>query len=108
MCVCVCVCVGGGVPERVGLCMCVRACNLARRMRHIVTSYVAPLAPAGFSTLSHKRRDFRKQVTEHKMCFNSFYDFFSEIFLILRITKRDIIINVKTCSCKVPVILVGF
>jgi hypothetical protein len=28
------------------------------RMRHIVTSYVTPLAPSYFSTLSHKRRFF--------------------------------------------------
>jgi hypothetical protein len=40
----------------------------ATRMRHIVTSFVAPLAPLYFSTVSHKRRDFWKKVTEHKMC----------------------------------------
>jgi hypothetical protein len=28
-------------------------------MRHILTSFVAPLAPPYFSTLSHKRNDFR-------------------------------------------------
>jgi len=31
-----------------------------------------------FSTLSHKRRDFRKEkkkVTEHKMCFDFIYNF---------------------------------
>jgi hypothetical protein len=40
----------------------------AMRMRHIVTSFVAPLAPPRFSALSHKRYDFRKNVIEHKMC----------------------------------------
>jgi hypothetical protein len=40
----------------------------ATRMRHIVTSFVAHLAPSHFSTLSHKRRDYRKKVIEHKMC----------------------------------------
>ena len=36
-------------------------------MRLIVTSFVTPLAPPYFSTLSHKRCDFRKKVTEYKM-----------------------------------------
>jgi hypothetical protein len=42
--------------------------QLATRMRHIVTSFVAPLSPLYLSTLSHKRYDFRKEVTENKMC----------------------------------------
>jgi hypothetical protein len=48
----------------------VRACNLAyaTRMRHVVTSFLAPQGPPHFSTLSHKRRDFRKIVVENKMC----------------------------------------
>ena len=33
----------------------------ATRMRHIVTSYVATLAPPYFSILSHKRHNFRKK-----------------------------------------------
>jgi hypothetical protein len=32
----------------------------AIRLRHIVTSFVAPLAPPHFST-SHKQRDFREK-----------------------------------------------
>jgi hypothetical protein len=31
-----------------------------------------------------------------------------KIFLILRKTRGDIVINVKTSSCKAPIILVGF
>ena len=47
------------------------------RMRHIVTSFVASLAPPNFSTLPHKRHDFRKNVTEHKMCVLIFYTTFA-------------------------------
>ena len=39
----------------------------ATRWRHIVTSFVVPLAPPYFST-SYKRHDFRKKVPQHKMC----------------------------------------
>jgi hypothetical protein len=40
----------------------------ANRMCHIVTSYLAPLAPPYFSTVSHKQHNFREKVTGHKMC----------------------------------------
>ena len=53
------------------VCACVHVALLiqhATRMRHIVTSFVAPLALPCSSTLSHKRHDFRKRVTEYKMC----------------------------------------
>jgi hypothetical protein len=44
------------------------------------------------STLSHERHDFRKRVTEHKMCVLTYFSiFFSETFLFLRITERDLI-----------------
>ena len=59
------------------ICLCVRACvrawacgftcarvalhiQHATHMRHVVTSFVAFLAPPYFSTLFHKRHDFRK------------------------------------------------
>jgi hypothetical protein len=51
--------------------MCVRVTLLIQHstgMRHIVTSFAAPLAPPHFSTLSHKPRDFREKVTKYKMC----------------------------------------
>ena len=66
------------------------------------------LAPPYFSILSHKRHDFLKKVAERKMCVLVFPTNLSEIFLILRRTQRDIVINVKTSSCKVPSILVRF
>jgi hypothetical protein len=66
------------------------------------------MAPPYFSTLTHKRHVFREKVFEHKMCILVFPTAFSETFLILRIIQRDIVINVETSLCKVPVIMVGY
>ena len=61
-----------------------------------------------FWNFFHKRHDYQKNFIEHKMCVLIFSANLSETFPILRINQRDIVINVKTFSCKVPVILVGF
>jgi hypothetical protein len=74
----------------------------------ILSSVACPALPY-FSTLSHKRHDFRKEkVTEYKKPVVSFSTIFSETFLILRRSERDMVINVPTSSSKVPVILVRF
>ena len=45
----------------------------------------ASLAPPLFSTFSHQRHDFRKKLTEHKMCVLLFlYTLLCETFLILK------------------------
>ena len=50
----------------------------------------------------------KKKVTEHEMYVVTFSTNCFETFLILRRIRRDIVINVKTSSYKLPVILVGF
>ena len=74
----------------------------AARMCHTILSSVACLAVPHFSTLPHKRHDFRGQkLIEHKNMFRFFYN--SETFLILRRINWGIVTNVHTSSCKVPV-----
>jgi hypothetical protein len=106
---CVCVCVATRVCVSVTSRVCLDVPLLilhATRMRHIVTTFVGPLAPPYVSTLSHKRHDFRKKkVAEYKMCVLVFSTTLSRTFIILRRIQRDIVMNVKTSSCKVPVIL---
>jgi hypothetical protein len=80
----------------------------ARRMCHIISSYVGYSAPPYFSTLSHKRHDFRKNFTENRHCVLIFSSSLSEIFFVLRMIERNIIININRTSCKVPIILVRF
>jgi hypothetical protein len=93
------------------LCTCVHVALVvqhANRVRHIVKSLVTPLPPY-FSTLSYKRHDFRKKKLLNIKCvFWFFLQALSKTFLILRRIERDIYINVRTYSCKVPVILVAF
>jgi hypothetical protein len=58
------------------------------------------------STLPHKRYNFRKKVTEHKMCVLISLLLLIVPFLILTRTEQDMIKNVQWSSCKVLVILV--
>jgi hypothetical protein len=94
VCVCACVC------ERVALLI-----QHAKRMRHILVSGLS--VSTTFSALSHKMHCLKKLI-EYKMCVLIFSTTLSEIFLIPRRTQRDIVINVKTSSCKVPIILVSY
>jgi hypothetical protein len=80
----------------------------ATRMRHVVTSFVAARSVPYFSTLSHKRCDFWKNVTEIKCVFLFSLQLSSKTFLILGIIKRDIVKDIEMSSCKVPFIFVGF
>ena len=80
----------------------------ASPMRRIVTPCVAPQSAPHFSTLSHKRHDFRKKSFNIKYVFWFSLQRSNTTFLILSRIYRDIAIDVKTSSCKVPIILVGF
>ena len=51
---------------------------------------------------------FGKKVTEYKMCVLIFSTTFIEKFIILKIIQRDIVINVKSSSLKVPLLLSDF
>jgi hypothetical protein len=76
-------------------------------MRSVMLSSVACLAVLYFSALSHKRCDFPKKVIDIKYVLISTTKFY-EMFNIVRIIQRNIIIDVSSYSCKVPFILVTF
>jgi hypothetical protein len=64
---------------------------------------VACMAKLYFQTLSHKCAIFFKDI-EYKLRVAVFTTIFAETFIVRRI-EGDIIINVQTSSCKLPVIL---
>jgi hypothetical protein len=76
----------------------------AERMLPIVLLSAAYLAVQYFSTLSHKRHDFRENVNEHMMCASIFSTTLSQTFPIVRRTGRDIIKNAHRPPFKVHVI----
>jgi hypothetical protein len=72
------------------------ACNA-----HGPNCHLWPVWPSCFSTLSHKRHDFRRNIIEHKMWVLILStNFFSETLLILRIIHRGAIVNVHKSLCK--------
>ena len=72
----------------------------AIRMRSIFICGL-PVSTVFFHIISQTALISKTKFTEHKMCVLIFSTTFSEIFLILRIIWRDIIINVYLSSCKV-------
>ena len=76
-------------------------------MRHVKVSSVACPALPYFSTLHQKQHDFQQGVIKHKM-WVFIFPTTSETFLILRVTHRDIIINVHVLHLKYPSFLSYF
>ena len=80
-----------------------------RRITLLLPSVASPAVPF-FSILSRQMHDFflgGGKFIEYKMSV-FFSTNLSDIFPILRIIQRDIIINIHKYSCKVPDILVRF
>jgi hypothetical protein len=71
-----------------------------------LSSSVACLVLPDFSTLSHKRHDFReKTLSNVKFVFWFSLQCLPEIFLIPGLVQHDAIKNVQRCWCKVPTII---
>jgi hypothetical protein len=66
------------------------------------------LAPPYFSTLHYTGATFGKTLLNTKCVFWLSPQLLSKRFPILRKIRQDIVVNVKTSSSKVPVILIGF
>jgi hypothetical protein len=74
----------------------------------LILSSVASPAVLHFSLLSQKRQKFSEKFVGHKIVLWFSEQLLSEIFLILRRTQRDAVINVHRSLCTVPIIVVGF
>ena len=113
MCVCVCTHVRASVRVRVGACACECVC-VALRIQHATGVCVLLHGHLLSFWLHHiflhylKWHIFRKRKLLNIKCvFWSHTEHLFKTFLIQRIIKQDIVINMKTSSCKIPVILVG-
>ena len=81
----------------------------AKRIHCTILSSVARLAVPRFSTLSQKRRDFRKKLLLNIKCvFRFSLQLLPETFLILRKIERDLIKTYIVLHVKYPVFLSDF
>ena len=79
-----------------------------KAMHRVLLSSVTCPALQYFSALSPKRFDFRKNITQYKMCLFIFSTPLSEICLFLRRIQRDIVINKHRSSSKMCLFLSDF
>ena len=93
------------------MCMRVLACSLIYPTCNAYAPYCnvfcGPSGSTTFSAISHRQYDYRKKVTEYKMCFLFSLQLLFETFLILKRNQQDTAVNMKTSLCKITVIFVG-
>jgi hypothetical protein len=66
--------------------------------RAAILPFAASLAPPYFSTLSHKRHDFREKLVDVNCVFWFSLQLLYEIFLTVRRIQQDFVTNVKSSS----------
>ena len=89
--------------------LCLLSYSACKAHEQRVLSSVASLAAPHFSTLSHKRKDFREKMLLNIKCvYWVSLQLLSETFLILRRNGRDMIKNAHRSSRIVPVIRVRY
>ena len=109
---CVCACARACMCAWVGGWMCVHKCrhvlaHLSSTPRTGIILSASTLAPPYFLTLSHKQNDFQKNSLNIRCVFW----FCSQLSFETSHSKNNSVRhckNVKTSSCKVPVIFLGF
>jgi hypothetical protein len=95
------------VPGRLGVCMRVHACSLAYPACNAYAPYCDAICGLSGSTrIVNIISQVKKKLLNIKRIFWFSLQILSETFLILRRIPRDVAINVKMPSCKVPTILV--
>ena len=82
--------------------------KIASFLRCTIFASVACVALAYFSTLSHKRHDYRKKLLNIKYVFRFSLQLLSETCLIPQRIQRNIIINLRRSLCRGTTILVRF